>query len=291
MPPSVKFVEPVQTARGSPSSTRTMNLLWEMALLVLPRDHQSADSGRLDRLLGLLERPPLAPVVDDLDVGAGCRRLAERLEHRRPAELVDRRPEGEARAARLADEGEDRLLEPAREPAVGGLLLRRIAGEVGRRQVAELAGVGLAARHAAVEVDRVAALHGVGGRDLDRHLRTHLQVGRAAVEGMDGVGVAVVRLGGVVAPVEGLDRVLHGAHEAPRRRVGFGRLEGAEALQPVRLVLGVVPPVDGEAEEALALGRRDVETQEDDERSGDRLDRDAGMLLPFSHDALLAVVM
>ena len=95
MPPSEKFVPPVQTASGVPARSRTMNLLWLIADFMLRRGMHSAAmpaaaaAACVDRAGKVL----VAMVVDDLQVDAPVDRRLEHREERRMVKLVGADPQ------------------------------------------------------------------------------------------------------------------------------------------------------------------------------------------------------
>src|SRR5262249_59329369 len=132
-------------------------------------------------------------------------------------ELVDGGAELPAVAVRLSDEAEQRLDQAARQPGE-----RRVVGDLVGRLVLELARVGLRARHAAVEEDRVLLLVLRLGRDVDAGSRELLELLRRALERDDAVSVPVVRLRREVAPAEVLDRMIAGGDRRAGREAGVG---------------------------------------------------------------------
>jgi hypothetical protein len=161
-------------------------------------------------------------------------------------------------------------------------LLRRQL--IGRR--AELDGVRLTRSDAAVEVDAVDARARVAGRHVDRRLDTVpiLERRRCAVARDD--AVAVVVAGCVVAPVEGLQRLVERAVGDGWIGSGDDRLERLEPREPPALVLGVVGAMNRKAETPLPGIRVEVEPEEDRVVARDRLDRDAARGHPPAHLAL-----
>ena len=241
MPPAEMLVEPVQTATGLSLWMSTMNLLCRipprdfcgLQMLLMPA---LGDHRLVVVLVGL-------GLVADRHVRAGVRRRREGLADRQVAELVEHRAQlvvGRIGAGGAADEPRQRLEQTAREPDhLIGLRL----GLVGL-DLAELARIGLRAGDAAVEVDVVAASPSCArlallrlGRDLDRRRRgvVELEQLRLAVHRHDLVAIGRRRLGGVVAPLEGLHRVLRGRHRRARREAFVLELESLDAAQVVAL--------------------------------------------------------
>jgi hypothetical protein len=80
------------------------------------------EAGQRDRRFVLDPRPVACGTLvdDDLDVDFALLGAPERVEDRHVLEFEHRHPQGPAFSFGLGDEGEQRLLEPAREPSVGG---------------------------------------------------------------------------------------------------------------------------------------------------------------------------
>ncbi len=96
----------------------------------------------------------------------------------------------------------------------------------------------------------------------------------------DPVAVALPWVGGVVGPLEGLERIGVAAGVlVAGRRLAAAR-EALVAAEPERLVVAESDPLDREAHEALGVGLLHVEREEDDVRTrdGTHLDLAVGLL-------------
>jgi len=223
----------------------------------------------------------LLAVVDDLDVDAVLRRLRQLGEHPIVVELVDRRADLQPFLFRAPDEPLHPFFQPAREPGVRIRVLHAV-----RRLVLELPRVGLRRRRAAIEV------HGVAVADLRLGLELHLdgrplgQRPRRAVHRHDAVGVLVARLHRVVAPQEPLQRVHLRARQLRGMRIFRVVGEPFHARQPSFDVVGVIPPPEREAEQAVEHRRAvlDVDAEQRDVGPRDRADGQVAVLRRFAHD-------
>ena len=139
--------------------------------------------------------------------------------------------------------------------------------------VTEAPAVGLAPRDATVEVHGVRLGRRVLRRDGDLDRLAQFLLRRRAGDRDDAVGVRRVRLGPVVAPDERLDD----GHVA----VDPGEI--AAALERRRRLVAGSGPEDLEPEELRRRRLVGVEPEEHNVRTGDRMDRDVGVLLAQSH--------
>ena len=172
-----------------------------------------------------------------------------------------------------------------RQPGVGGAARYLVGG-----LVEEPPRVLLRGDRAAVEPDRVPCA-GLGfSVQLDAHWCALDQRFGLALQRDDSVGVVVPGLGRVVGPLESLERMRAAGGSPARSEPGIGRLEGLHAAQPESLALGVIMALDGEAQAALAPGRRQIEAEQHDVRAGDGVDRQAGLRELRSHRGPPSVV-
>ncbi len=205
-------------------------------------------------------------VVEHLHRRAAGHGRCERSEHARILELEDRTVQRITRP-RLADERLESLDETAREPVEGGL-----ADLVGR-SVQEPARVLLRRDGATVEEDRVAA-------QVDR-LRGDGEVDRGAGHERGGrtrhrrhaIRVLLVRLGGVVGPLERLERMLQRRAPDTGRRVRLDARERLHPGHPSDLAVGVARAAHGEAEHLLGtdVGALHAEAEQHHVIARDRL--------------------
>ncbi len=160
----------------------------------------------------------------------------------------------------------------------------------------ELPGKGLRARDPAVEEDRMDPAVERLGLDVDGN-------GQVVARGEDlgprpggrdqPVRVGGRRLGGVITPLEGLDRVLGGGHRRGGREPLVLVLEALDAPQEVALGHGLpilgreLRPLDREAEQVGAgeRARLQVPGERDDVVAGDGPNREVGAGVLVSHDA------
>jgi hypothetical protein len=190
----------------------------------------------------------------DADVDPLVDRLLELLRHRGITELIEAAAQGVALLG-LPDELQQGLVEIATEPLERFLpFVRR---ELVRLQVAVFDRVRLAAGDAPVEEDVVLVQAEQGLRvdpDLDRR-RAAVEVLGRSLDGVEGVFVVAVGLGGEVVPDKALHRVLPGRATRLRARVGDYRAEHLESRHEVALVLFGIEALHGEAQQPLARRR------------------------------------
>lgn len=97
------------------------------------------------------------------------------------------------------------------------------------------------------------------------------EMGRAALQRRHRIGVLPAGRA-VVGPLEALDRLRIGRIERARRKAGIGFGERLHALKVVGPVVGMVNPVNREAEQAGAIRLGQVEAQRHDIGAGDGMD-------------------
>jgi hypothetical protein len=175
---------------------------------------------------------------------------------------------------RPAEERDEGLEQATRQP-----LVRTRAGDV-RGLVLEAARVLLRRHRPAVEERRVHRADLLLGRDLHVDGNALLQISRVAVERNHGVRVGRAGFRAVVRPLEALDRVAQRREALARRRVRLRLPKRLQTLQPDRVALRVVEPLEAEASEAGTLARREVEAEEDDVCPGDGVDGQSCVLRP-----------
>jgi hypothetical protein len=232
------------------------------------------DVRRLDR--GHVRFGRAHVVEDHVHLRPALMLSADGGERSRPLELVASAVHLPAGAG-APNERDERLEQPAREP-----LVRAGAGDV-RRLVLEAARVLLRRHRPSVEEGRVHGAELRLGRDLDVDRDPLLQVRRVAVERDDRVGVRRSGLDAVVRPLKTLDRLVQCGELLAGGRMRLGLLERLQAAEPDRVALVVVEALEGEAEAAGALVLGEVQPEEDDVRSCDRVDGQSGVFLAAPH--------
>ena len=198
MPPSVKFVEPVQTDCGAPFFSRDDEfVVCDRARLGSALRADVFDLDGVDRGVVVGSHVGIAGVVDNVHVGAPIVSGFERFKYREVGELVGSYAQAEIAIDCATDELQHRFKQAAREPFVGGFRNFRRVG----RLILEAARVLLAGCGAPVEphLVRTIILDLSRDRDFDRVL--FVKIGGLSFQGDDTVGVFVTRLRREVRPV------------------------------------------------------------------------------------------
>ncbi len=143
--------------------------------------------------------------------------------------------------------------------------------------------LGLAARNATIEENRVFAkilIHGLNGNGDFGPL---LEVLRRAIHGDDLIGVFVIRLGRIISPRITLDWMLLSRNKSPGWWIRQRSFERAVSSQPILFILGVISSMNCKSEQFLAPCSRGIEAEEDHVGTANCVHRYSAFFLPYTH--------